>query len=125
MLQKKWFRRLVFFFGGLAVVYIAFCGYIAFHILNPTRVVPALPKKFVVWEPVPNVHAWVSPAVAKGKAKNLFIFSHGLKANRAFFQATSEELAKRGYDVLLLPMPGHDDNPEQYLGFGPREALLI
>ena len=87
--------------------------------------VPELPRDPIIWDPLPNVHAWVTPAVAQGKAKNLFIFSHGLKANRAFFLPTAQKLAKRGYDVLLLPMPGHDDNPEKYLGFGPKEALLI
>ena len=125
MRQKKWFRRLVFVFGGVAIAYVIFCFYTAFNILNPVRRIPALPKGFVVWEPVSNVHAWVSPSVAAGRAKNLFIFSHGLKANRAFFLTTAQELVKRGYDVLLLPMPGHDDNPEQYLGFGPKEAKLI
>ena len=123
--RKKWFRKLLFFTGGLFAAYVAFCVYMAFHILNPRRVVPERPKDLVVWEPVPKVRAWVTPAVAQGTAKNLFIFSHGLKANRAFFQTTAEALVKRGYDVLLLPMPGHDSNPEQYLGFGPKEAKLI
>lgn len=125
MRQKKWLRRLVLLFGGLLLTYLAVCGYFAYQILNPTRRIPTLPQGFVVWEPVPKVHAWVSPAVAAGEAKNLFIFSHGLKANRAFFLTTAQELSKRGYDVLLLPMPGHDDSPEQYLGFGPKEAKLI
>jgi pimeloyl-ACP methyl ester carboxylesterase len=125
MRQKTRVRKLVLFLGGLMIAYVALCGYFAFHILNPTRIVPDLPKHFVIWEPLPRIHAWVTPPVAQGKAKNLFIFSHGLKANRAFFLGTAEALAKRGYDVMLLPMPGHDDNPEHYLGFGPKEALLI
>lgn len=79
----------------------------------------------MIWEPIPKVPAWATPAVVAGTAKNVFIFSHGLKADRAFFGETARELVNRGYDVIMLPMPGHDENPDQYLGFGPKEAILI
>lgn len=125
MLQKKWFRRLILLLAGLLLAYVPLCFWVANSIINAPRSVPMMPKQFVVWEPVPKVPAWVSPAVAQGKAKNVFIFSHGIKADRTFFADTARELVKRGYDVVLLPMPGHDESPDQYLGFGPREATLI
>jgi pimeloyl-ACP methyl ester carboxylesterase len=123
--QKKWFRRLVLLVVGLLLAYVPLCFWMANHIIDAKRSVPTLPKQFVVWEPVPKVPAWVTPRVAQGKAKNVFIFSHGIKADRAFFADTARDLAKRGYDVVLLPMPGHDESPDQYLGFGPKEADLI
>jgi pimeloyl-ACP methyl ester carboxylesterase len=123
--QKKWFRRLVLLLVGLLLAYIPLCFWVANSIINAPRSVPMMPKQLVVWEPVPKVPAWVSPAVVQGKAKNVFIFSHGIKADRYFFADTARELVKRGYDVVLLPMPGHDEGPDQYLGFGPKEAELI
>ncbi|MEI7984276.1 MAG: alpha/beta fold hydrolase [Armatimonadota bacterium] len=110
---------------GLLLAYILLCFWVANSIINAPRSVPMMPKQFVVWEPVPKVPAWVSPAVAQGKAKNVFILSHGIKADRYFFADTARELVSRGYDVVLLPMPGHDESPDQYLGFGPKEAKLI
>ena len=125
MQRKKWLRRLILLFAGLFLAYVPLCFWVANSIINAPRSVPMMPKQLVVWEPVPKVPAWVSPAVAQGKAKNVFIFSHGIKADRYFFADTARELVKRGYDVVLLPMPGHDESPEQYLGFGPKEAELI
>ncbi len=125
MQRKSRLRRLSYFLLGFFAVYIGLCFYVADKIVSPKRHPAFLPKQFVIWEPAPGVPAWASPAVPKGMAKNLFIFSHGIKANRAFFAKTAEELQKRGYDVVLLPMPGHDGSPEKTVGFGVSEAKLI
>ena len=111
--------------AGLFLAYVAFCFYLADTIVSPRRRLSYLPKEFVTWDPVAGVHAWASPSVPLGQAKNVFIFSHGLKANRHFFYETAKDLQKRGYDVVLLPMPGHDDSPEKMLGFGTKESVLI
>ena len=125
MRQKKWFRRFVLVFIGVGIAYVCLCLLMVDMIISAPRSVPMMPRQFVIWEPVPKVPAWATPAVTQGKAKNVFIFSHGLKADRAFFVDTARGLVARGYDVVLLPMPGHDENPDQYLGFGPKEAKLI
>lgn len=123
--RKNRVRKLGYFLLGLFAAYVAFCFYMADRVVSPRRVAAFKPKEFVTWEPIPNVPAWASPSVPDGKAKNLFIFSHGIKANRFFFAKTAEELQKRGYDVVLLPMPGHDGSPEPTVGFGTTESKLI
>ncbi|MBS1725088.1 MAG: alpha/beta fold hydrolase [Armatimonadetes bacterium] len=123
--QKKRFRRAIYFLAGLFLAYIVLCFWIADKVVSPRRVVPSLPKDFVVWEPVKGVPAWASPTLGEGKAKNLFIFAHGIKASRAFFEDTARELQHRGYDVVILPMPGHDASPEPTVGFGTTESKLI
>lgn len=125
MQRKSRSRRLSLFLLGFFAAYLGLCFYVADSIVSPKRRPAFLPKQFVTWEPAPGVPAWASPSVPQGKAKNLFIFSHGIKANRAFFASTAEELQKRGYDVVLLPMPGHDGSPEKTVGFGTSEAKLI
>ncbi|MEI8281598.1 MAG: alpha/beta hydrolase [Armatimonadota bacterium] len=125
MRQKKRFRRLVFFLCGLFVAYVFGCFAIADMIITRKRVPSIKPPQFSTWEPVPNVVSWTSPAVPEGNAKNLFIFAHGIKADRSFFANTATVLMKRGYDVVLLPMPGHDVNPDPHIGFGVTESKLI
>lgn len=125
MRQKKWFRRFGLLLVGLSLAYIPLCYFMAEMLISGSRNVPVRPKGLEVWEPVPHVPAWASPMVAVGAAKYLFVFSHGVQADRSFYETTAMELVHRGYDVILLPMPGHDENPEPYLGFGPKEAALI
>ncbi len=126
MRQKKWFRRIRFFLVGLVLAYIPLCYVLADLVVSRHGfTVPVRPKELVVWEPVPKVPAWVSPRIPVSDGKYVFIFAHGVKADRSFFQSTALELVKRGYDVVLLPMPGHDENPDPQLGFGPKEAKLI
>lgn len=121
--RKKIALRVLLF--GLAT-YIGVCYALADAVVSrQSQEPPQRPKELEVWQPVPNVPAWASTGVSKGTAKSVFIFSHGLKANRAFFKRTSLEMIKRGYDVVLLPLPGHDENPDDKLGFGPKEAALI
>ncbi|HLO99683.1 MAG TPA: alpha/beta hydrolase [Fimbriimonas sp.] len=121
--RKKIALRVLLF--GLAT-YIGVCYALADAVVTrSSHTIPERPKELEVWQPIPNVPAWASPAVGKGTAKNVFIFSHGLKANRAFFKRTALEMVKRGHDVVLLPLPGHDEHPDDKLGFGPKEAALI
>ena len=124
--RKKWFRRLKFcLFGGFGL-YVALCVCLAYAVVSRRNsTIPVCPSPLVVWRPIPTIPAWASSSVGKGTAKHVFIFSHGLKADRAFFALTALELVKRGYDVVLLPMPGHDENPDDKLGFGPKESQLI
>jgi pimeloyl-ACP methyl ester carboxylesterase len=124
--RKKWVRRFKYFGLGLVLTYLALCFVLANLVVSRHSLkVPVRPKEFVVWEPVPKVPAWASPGVPMKASPYLFIFAHGVKADRSFFQGTALELMKRGYDVVLLPMPGHDENPDGTLGFGPKEAELI
>lgn len=116
---------MLFIVGTVLVIHLGFCYYVAGTLISPKRNIPLKPKEMVIWEPVKGVPAWTSPAVAKGQAHNVFIFSHGIKADRSFFSVTAEKLMKRGYDVVLLPMPGHDESPEKTVGFGTTESKLI
>lgn len=110
----------------MGISYLLACNILANVVINRSgSVIPTRPKELVVWNPSPDLPGWASPAVAEGKAKNVFVFSHGLKANRAFFEQTALEMVRRGYDVVLLAMPGHEANPDPQLGFGLKEAKLI
>jgi pimeloyl-ACP methyl ester carboxylesterase len=124
--KKKRSRKLVRVLLAGFAIYLGVCYALADAVVSRrNQDVPSRPTELEVWNPVPNVPAWASPAVSKGTAKNVFIFSHGLKANRAFFKTSALEMVKRGYDVVLLPLPGHDEHPDDKLGFGPKEAALI
>ncbi len=122
---RRLFRSVTFIVVTVLVIHLAFCYYVAGTLISPKRHIPVKPREMVLWEPVKGVPAWVSPAVAKGTAKNVFIFSHGIKADRSFFAVTAGEMMKRGYDAVVLPMPGHDENPEKTVGFGTSESKLI
>jgi pimeloyl-ACP methyl ester carboxylesterase len=111
---------------GAFFSYLLACNILANQVISrSSSVIPTRPKELVVWNPSLSLPAWASPAVAKGEGKNVFVFSHGLKANRAFFEETALEMVRRGYDVVLLAMPGHEANPDPRLGFGPKEAQAI
>ena len=105
------------YFGG--------CFAIARRLVEMPRHVSVARKEFAIWEPVPGVRAWVTPLLVEGPRKEVFVFSHGMKGNRDYWADTALKLQERGYQVVILPMPGQDDNPEKSLGFGPKEEQLI
>lgn len=92
-------------------------------IIHPERSTDKMPRQLVEREVTPGVRSWVSPGL--DSKRTTLVFCHGLKANRGFFVDTAIEMEKAGYGVVLLPMPGHDVSPEDTIGFGTRESVLI
>jgi pimeloyl-ACP methyl ester carboxylesterase len=121
---NKWFRRVIFLFAGIFAAYIALCFYMAEEVLSPKRVLPPRPQELVELE-INNAPAWASPSVKSGKAKTVFIFSHGLMAQQDFFAKVAIQVAKKGFGVVLPPMPGQGYSPLQRVGFGLTESDVI
>jgi pimeloyl-ACP methyl ester carboxylesterase len=121
--QKKWFRRMLFLGIGLFLAYLYGCFRLAEGIISPKRSVAVRPVGLVERDLVVGSPAWVSPDL--DRYEKVFIFSHGLGANRAFFAETALQLQKRGYGVVLTAMPGQDASKEKSIGFGTSESRVI
>ena len=123
--QKRRFRKMILWLALGVGAYFGGCYAIARRLVEMPRRVAVARKEFAIWEPVPGVRAWVTPSLVDGPRKEVFVFSHGMKGNRDYWADTALKLQERGYQVVILPMPGQDDNPEKSLGFGPKEEQLI
>lgn len=106
-------------------LYFGMCYKLADGLIHMPRTHPDKPAEFAVWQPVKDVNAWVTPSIIEGKRETVFILCHGLGGDRGYYASTGLELQKRGYQVVVLPMTGQDDNPSGTVGFGPAESELI
>lgn len=123
--RKKRFRKVILWLCLGVGLYFGACYKLAMGLIHMPRTHPEKPVEFAVWQPVQGVNAWVTPSVIKGKRDTVFILCHGLGGDRGYYANTGLELQKRGYQVVILPMTGQDDNPSETVGFGPAEAELI
>ena len=106
-------------------LYFGACYKLAMGLIHMPRSKPEKPSEFAVWQPVKDVNAWVTPSIVEGKRDTVFVLCHGLGGDRGYYANTGLELQKRGYQVVILPMTGQDDNPSETVGFGPAESELI
>lgn len=118
------------YLGGIALLWLGLCYFIATTYLRPSRVVTSKPEGAVdvtiprLKYPIP---AWSTPGLANGKptAKPIFIFAHGYGGCRDTWVKAQADLAKLGYESVIPAMPGHDTNPDPTSGFGVKEADVL
>jgi esterase/lipase len=92
------------------------------------------PSRAVLGEPPADLHATVvsiagaSPALAvKGwlirgeKGQGAVLLLHGVRGNRADMLGRAHFLAREGYTVLLIDLPGHGESGGDRITFGARE----
>ncbi len=123
--RKNRFRKVILWLCLGVGLYFGMCYKLAMSLIHPHRTHPEKPGEFAVWQPVKDVNAWVTPSILNEKRKTVFVLCHGLGGNRGYYASTGLELQKRGYQVVILPMTGQDDNPSETVGFGPAESELI
>lgn len=123
--RKNRFRKVILWLCLGIGLYFGMCYKLADGLIHMPRSKPEKPAEFAVWQPVKDVNAWVTPSIIEGKRETVFVLCHGLGGDRGYYANTGLELQKRGYQVVILPMTGQDDNPSETVGFGPAESELI
>lgn len=123
--RKNRFRKVILWLALGIGLYFGMCYKLADGLIHMPRSHPEKPSEFGVWQPVKDVNAWVTPSIIEGKRETVFVLCHGLGGDRGYYANTGLELQKRGYQVVILPMTGQDDNPSETVGFGPAESELI
>lgn len=123
--RKNRFRKVILWLSLGVGLYFGMCYKLADGLIHMPRSKPDKPAEFATWQPIEGVNAWVTPSVADGKRETVFVLCHGLGGDRGYYANTGLELQKRGYQVVILPMTGQDDNPSETVGFGPAESELI
>jgi pimeloyl-ACP methyl ester carboxylesterase len=123
--RKNRFRKVILWLCLGIGLYFGMCYKLADRLIHMPRTKPEKPSEFATWQPVKGVNAWVTPSITEGKRETVFVLCHGLGGDRGYYTNTGLELQKRGYQVVILPMTGQDDNPSETVGFGPAESALI
>jgi uncharacterized protein len=121
MQRKRRWRKVVYFLSGLVLAYGSGCYYLASKYVRP-RITNATPPPAGFTDST-SPNAWISESTKPGKP--VFILAHGYGGSQSGMAEIGEELAKRGYGVIIPSMPGHDNRLEETCGFGTKESKII
>jgi triacylglycerol esterase/lipase EstA (alpha/beta hydrolase family) len=113
---KRIRRLLIIIVVTILSTYLVLCVAMAKMILSPGGDPLAVHGQNKPWLEVPGVGA--SATDNYGEAKKVFVFCHGMRANREFFTPVGDELRKLGYAVCTFQCMGITATRITRLGLG-------
>jgi len=122
----RW-RRIL---APISILYVILCVWLAHSYLHPKRfkslLRPPSIKEVMVPSAMGPVPSWASPGLASGNGKPIvFVLAHGYGGDRSFWTDPMLGLMKRGFESVAPSMPGQDASPDDTVGFGVKEAVMI
>ena len=115
----------------LAIVgsYLGVCAVLARNYIHPSRRVPERPgwlREVEVNSRFGPTPSWCSPGLVEGHPSDVvFVMAHGYGGARDSWTEPVRALNAKGFDCLILSMPGQDASPAHDVGFGISEGHAI
>lgn len=120
MRPKRRWRRVLYFFLGLACAYLVCCYYLASKYVRPAVGNDGpLPEGFL---PAVGINAWTSDL---SRSSVVYVLVHGYGGNQSGFKEAALALRGRGFGVVVPALPGHDNRTEETCGFGIKESQIV
>ena len=121
MRRKRRWRNLVYLVAGIAIGYLALCFYLAHRYVYPgTANSAGPPSKFTIAK---DFDAWKNKDWKR--AAPIYILVHGYGGTQEGWSDVAEELRRRGNNVVILALPGHDNRTSEPCGFGISESETV
>ncbi len=121
MRRKRRWRRVVFFFLGLGLAYVAGCYYLASKYVRPgTPNAGPSPEGFA--QSV-GYNSWVSDTLQSGKP--VFVLVHGYGGTQYGWKDVAGQLRDKGFGVVIPALPGHDNRADETCGFAVKESQIV
>jgi len=119
----------IFYIAGALVLYLLLSWRLAYTYIHPPResvLAPGWINIVSIPSPRGSIPAWASPQLAQGHGKPVvFVLVYGYGGTREAWQDEMCELPKLGFECVTPCMPGQDESPEKFVGFGYPEARVV
>ncbi|MBN9501993.1 MAG: alpha/beta fold hydrolase [Armatimonadetes bacterium] len=124
MRRKRRWRKVTYFLVGLFVAYWVGCYYLAVKYVRPGTVNESGPPDTL--RSIGNPIVWATPGLAEGVgSKPVFVVVHGYRGSQSGWAKVADSLSKRGFEVVVPALPGHDSRTDETSGFGRKESQVV